>query len=125
MSSTTTLSQREALKRLRTHLGADGYMIFTVSKYFRKSAYDFVAIYKGNLRNIVWVGPRGKHIAVRPFGMLPNTAPARWTIERLKLTHDDPIRIGPQIAVSRRNLNPEHLIPPEQRKQLTLLTGYS
>jgi hypothetical protein len=120
---TTTLAQRTALARLRRHLASDGYLIFTVSKYFRTSVYDFVAIHKQYLPNLLWVYPHKSRVVVRPFGVLANSAPARFTIEDLVFRHNDPIQIGPQITVSRRNLRPEHLVPPTQRKEFFALAG--
>jgi hypothetical protein len=120
----TTAAQRTALTRLRKSLAIDGYLIFSVSKYYRQTRYDFVAVHKSNPCHFFVVCPREGRILMRPFGPMAASAPAQLTINELTFFHDDPIHVGPQIAPSRKNLRLEHFVPPRQRREMRVLMGY-
>jgi hypothetical protein len=117
-----TPRQRQTLVRLRKWLGSDGYLIYTVARRFRRTACDFVAVYKHNTRNFVLVQPARKHVVVRPFGTWANTTPAHQSLQDLLHFRTDPIRLGPQIPPGRRNLEVEHFLPPQARDELARLT---
>ena len=64
----TTKKQRDALQRLRAVFAEQGYYIFPVSKWYRESHFEFIAVPKGCPQFFLLARPlKNGHIAIRPF----------------------------------------------------------
>src|SRR3989338_2940872 len=64
----TKKKQRDALQRLRAVFAEQGYYIFPVSKWYRESHFEFIAVPKGCPQFFLLARPlKNGHIAIRPF----------------------------------------------------------
>jgi hypothetical protein len=111
----------KAARVLCSQLASGGYYVFSLSKRWRTTPYDFVAVHTRNCNSFLVVRARRLPVQALPFCMAGSTLPAGHIIRDLKYGGAPVARIGPQIDLRRMNLRLAHFIPPREHAELNLL----
>jgi len=113
------MAKSSNIARIRIAFAEKGYYITPVAKRFRRHAHAFVAIPKDAPTQLLVVSPiSGNRLCAEPYSSLTLYTSARDIIKKAGVEN---LVWKRQIPPSRRNLQWQHFIPPDNIQELELL----